>query len=66
MSAALGNAGLLIVLVAASVGALATAVAIIGGNLRALRQAPIYAAVIVGGAVLAVISMQWALFSRDY
>lgn len=66
MSAALGNAGLLIVLVAASVGALATAVAIIGGNLRALRQAPIYAAVIVGGAALAVISMQWALFSRDY
>ncbi|MGA0034611.1 MAG: heme lyase CcmF/NrfE family subunit [Ilumatobacteraceae bacterium] len=66
MSAALGNAGLLIALVASSVGALATAVAIIGDNRRALRQAPMYAAIIVGGAVLAVISMQWALFSRDY
>ena len=66
MSAALGNAGLLIALVASSVGALATAVAIIGDNRRALRQAPMWAAIIVGGAVLAVISMQWALFSRDY
>ena len=36
MSAALGNAGLLIALVAASVGALATSVAIIGENRRAL------------------------------
>jgi len=66
MSAALGNAGLLIALVAASVGALATSVAIIGENRRALRQAPIYAAIIVAGSVLAVVAMQWALFSRDY
>lgn len=66
MSAALGNAGLLIALVAASVGALATSVAIIGENRRALRQAPMYAAIIVAGSVLAVVAMQWALFSRDY
>ena len=66
MSAALGNAGLLIALVAASVGALATSVAIIGENRRALRQAPIYAAIIAAGSVLAVVAMQWALFSRDY
>lgn len=66
MSAALGNAGLLVALIGASVGALSTAMSIIGDNRRALRQAPMYAAVILFGALLAVVAMEWALFARDY
>lgn len=66
VNAALGNAGLLVMLVAATVGALSTAVAIIGRNQRALRQAPTYAWIIVAGAVLSTVMMQVALFQRDY
>jgi cytochrome c-type biogenesis protein CcmF len=66
VNAALGNAGLLVMLVAATVGALSTGVAIIGRNQRALRQAPTYAWIIVAGAVLSTVMMQVALFQRDY
>lgn len=66
LNAALGNAGLLVMLIASTVGALATAMAIVGGNRRALRQGPTYAWIILGGAVLAVIMMQRALFTRDW
>ncbi|MDA2946167.1 MAG: hypothetical protein O3C33_11275, partial [Actinomycetota bacterium] len=55
VNAALGNAGLLVMLVASTVGAFATAMAIVGGNRRAIRQGPTFAWVILAGAVLAVV-----------
>ena len=66
VNAALGNAGLLVMLIAATVGAMSTAMAIVGGNRRAIRQAPTFAWLIAGGAVVAVVMMQRALFARDY
>jgi len=51
VNAALGNAGLLVMLV---------------GNRRAIRQGPTFAWVILAGAVLAVVMMQRALFTRDF
>lgn len=66
VNAALGNAGLLVMLVASTVGAFATAMAIVGGNRRAIRQGPTFAWVILAGAVLAVVMMQRALFTRDF
>jgi len=66
VTAALGNAGLLIMLIGGAVGALATGVAIVGGDRRTLGRANTYAWVIAAGAVLATVMMQVALFRRDY
>ena len=66
LNGALGNAGLLLVLVGACLGALSTGLAIVTGNPRGVRQSPIYAWVILGGALMAVFAMQRALHLRDY
>ena len=63
---ALGNAGLLLMLAASTVGALTTAGAVKMGNTKALKQSQVYAWLIAIGAVLAVAMMQRALFTRDY
>ena len=61
LNGALGHAGLLLVLAAATVGALSTGPAIVTGNRRGVRQAPVYAWLIAVGALLAVFAMQRAL-----
>ena len=66
MNGALGRAGLMLVLAAATFGALATIYGVRTRQPRILRMAPVYAWLCVGGAVLAVLMMQRALFTRDY
>jgi cytochrome c-type biogenesis protein CcmF len=66
LNGALGHAGLLLVLAAATIGALSTGTAIVTGNRRGLRQAPTYAWLMSIGALVAVIAMQRALETRDY
>jgi cytochrome c-type biogenesis protein CcmF len=66
LNGALGNAGLLLMLVSSTVGALATAFAIRSGATRTLRQAPRYAWLGLAGAGLAVVMMQRALITRDF
>jgi cytochrome c-type biogenesis protein CcmF len=66
VNGALGNAGLVLILVASIVGALSTVAAIRSGNTRALRGVPRYAWLIVAGAVLATVMMQRALITRDF
>jgi cytochrome c-type biogenesis protein CcmF len=66
LNGALGNAALLLVLAASCVGALSTGLAIVSGNRRGMRQGPVYAWLILGGALLAVLAMQRALHMRDY
>ena len=56
-----GQAGLLLMLGASAVGALSTAFAIRTGNRTGLRQSPVYAWLILAGALVAVIAMQRAL-----
>ena len=63
---AIGNGALLLVLASSVLGALATGVALVTGNVKAIRQAGVYAALIVLGAVAAVLAMQIALQQRDY
>jgi cytochrome c-type biogenesis protein CcmF len=66
LNLALGNAGLLVTLVAASVGAASGAVALIGGNRRAVAQTHLFAWPLLIGTVLSVVMMQIALAQRDY
>jgi cytochrome c-type biogenesis protein CcmF len=66
VNGALGHAGLLLVLAASMVGALSTGLAIVTGNRRGIRQAPVYAWLVLAGSLLAVIAMQRALEMRDY
>jgi cytochrome c-type biogenesis protein CcmF len=66
LNGALGHAGLLLVLASALIGGLSTALAIKSGNRRGVSQAPVYAWLILIGALVAVIAMQRALQSRDY
>ena len=66
LNLALGNAGLLVTLVAASVGAASGAVALIGGNRRAVAQTHLFAWPILIGTSLSVAMMQRALTQRDY
>ena len=66
LNGALGHAGLLLLLGAATVGALSTGFAIVTGNQRGIRQAPVYAWLILAGALVAVVAMQRALEMRDY
>ncbi len=66
LNGALGHAGLMLALAAASFGALATIYGVRTRQPRILRMAPVYAWLCVGGAALAVLMMQRALFTRDY
>ena len=66
VNAALGHAGLLVLLTASVVGALSTGYAIVTHNRTALRQSLAYAWLILIGALLAVFAMQRALHVRDY
>ncbi len=66
INGALGNAGLLLMLAASLIGALTTGLAIVTGNHKGIRQGPVYAALILVGAVLAVLMMLRALIQRDY
>jgi cytochrome c-type biogenesis protein CcmF len=66
LNGALGNAGLLVMLAASTIGALSTGFAIVTGNRSGTRQATVYAWLILGGAIIAVIAMQRALEMRDY
>ena len=63
---AVGHAGLLIVLGASLVGALSTGFAIRTGNRVGLRQTPVYAWLILAGALVSTVAMQRALEVRDY
>ena len=63
---ALGNAGLLLMLGASLIGALSTGLAIRTGNRTGIRQAPVYAWLILAGALVSTIAMQRALQVRDY
>ena len=66
VNAALGHAGLLVLLTASVVGALSTGYAIVTHNQAALRQSLAYAWLILAGALIAVFAMQRALQVRDY
>ena len=66
VNGAFGRAGLMLALIAASFGALSTVYGIRRHDTKTLRQAPIYAWLCVGGALLAVIMMQRALITRDF
>ena len=66
LNGALGHGGLLLLLAASIVGALSTGFAIVTGNAKGVRQAPVYAWLILAGALVAVIAMQRALEMRDY
>ncbi len=66
LNGALGHFGLLLMLAASFVGALSTGFAIVVGNRKGVRQAPVYAALILAGALISVIAMQRALETRDY
>ena len=66
LNLALGNAGLMLMLAAMTFGALSTAFSIRTGNTRTLRLAPRYAWLGLAGAVLAVVTMQRALITRDF
>ncbi|MFP5488737.1 MAG: cytochrome c biogenesis protein CcsA, partial [Acidimicrobiia bacterium] len=65
-NAAVGHAGLLILLTASAVGALSTGYAIVTNNRVALRQSLTYAWLILIGALVSVFAMQRALQVRDY
>jgi cytochrome c-type biogenesis protein CcmF len=66
INGAFGRAGLMLALVAATFGALSTVYGIRRHDARTLKQAPRYAWLCVGGAVLAVAMMQRALITRDF
>jgi cytochrome c-type biogenesis protein CcmF len=65
-NAAFGRAGLVLGLAAATLGALSTAWALRRGDRKAMKTAPIFAWLIVAGAVLAFAMMQRALITRDF
>jgi len=66
LNGALGRGGLLLTLAAATFGAFGTIYAVRAGDRRLLRQAPLYTAMCVLGAVIAVVMMQRALITRDF
>jgi len=66
LNGALGHFGLLLMLGASVVGALSTGFAIVTHNRRGVRQATVYAWMILAGALVSVIAMQRALETRDY
>jgi cytochrome c-type biogenesis protein CcmF len=66
LNAALGRAGLMLMLAASTFGALSVLYGIRRGDRKLLRQAPRYAWLACGGVVLAVVMMQRALITRDF
>ena len=66
LNSALGRAGLMLTLAAATFGAAATIYGIRRRDAKALRAAPLYAWLCVAGAVVAVTMMQRALVTRDF
>jgi len=66
VNGAFGRAGLMLAVVAATFGALSTVYGIRRHDAKTLRQAPIYAWLCVGGALLAIVMMQRALITRDF
>ena len=66
LNGALGRAGLVFTLVAATLGALGTIYGIRAGDRRILRLAPRYAWFCLAGAIAAVVMMQRALITRDF
>jgi cytochrome c-type biogenesis protein CcmF len=66
LNGVLGNAGLLLVLAASCIGALSTGLALVTGTRRGVTQGPIYAWLILAGALIAVFAMQRALYVRDF
>lgn len=66
LNGAVGNAGLLLVLAASVIGALSTGLAIVTGQAKGVRQAPVYAWLILGGVLVSILAMQRALETRDY
>jgi cytochrome c-type biogenesis protein CcmF len=66
LNSALGRAGLVLVLAAAVSGALGTVAGIRRRDRRLVRHSFWYAAMVVAGAVLAVVMMQRALITRDF
>ena len=66
VNAALGRAGLLLMLAACVMGALTVLVGVRRGDPRLLRQGARYAWMALGGIVLAVVMMQRALITRDF
>ena len=66
VNAALGRAGLLLMLAACVVGALTLIVGVRRGDRRMLQQGARYSWMAFGGIVLAVVMMQRALITRDF
>ena len=66
VNAALGRAGLLLMLAACVVGALTVLVGVRRGDKRLLQQGARYSWMALGGIVLAVVMMQRALITRDF
>ena len=66
VNGALGRAGLLLTLVAASFGIFSTIWALRAGDRRLLRQAPMYAGLALVGPDVAVVMMERALINRDF
>ncbi|MFN3255730.1 MAG: heme lyase CcmF/NrfE family subunit [Ilumatobacter sp.] len=66
INAALGRAGLLVMLAACVFGALSIMFGIWQKDRRLLRQAPRYAWLSLGGIVVAVVMMQRAMINRDF
>jgi cytochrome c-type biogenesis protein CcmF len=66
VNAALGRAGLLLMLASCVFGALAVLYGIRRDDRRLLKQAPVYAWLALAGIVLSVIMMQRALITRDF
>jgi len=66
VNAALGRAGLLLMLAASVLGALSVLYGIRNNDRRLLKQAPLYAWLAFGGIVLSFLMMQRALITRDF
>ena len=66
VNAALGRAGLLLMLAASIFGALTVLYGIRRHDRRLLKQAPLYAWFAFGGIVVSVLMMQRALITRDF
>src|SRR6188508_1368663 len=66
VNAALGRAGLLLMLAACIMGAFTVLVGVRRADERLLRQGARYAWMALGGVVLAVVMMQRALITRDF
>ena len=66
MNAVLGSAGVLLGLVGATAGVATVGTGLVKRRPELVRQAWIYALLVLGGAVLAVVAMERALITRDF